>query len=477
MIKRAQEERVGWVARNFGQAMLGDKRRGKRLEKIALAMATKPGSSIPQLCETSYEVKATYTLFKNKQVSPDNIQIGHRELVKQELERRGVYLLVEDTTEMAWGAKEARKGLGPVGSGQQPLQGFQLHSVLALKWFPAQAGQSKRTNVEVLGLCDQQYHIRKPREEKRGNRTDGAIGELETEIWDKASHRIGKVLNINGARWLRICDRGADIYEFLQGCQELGHEFVVRASHNRVLINASGERIGNLFNSLKEKAVLGEFSLALRGREKKPARSAKLSLSLMSVSLRAPQRPGFPRGKKPPINCLAIRVWEATPPQGEKAIEWVLLCSTEIATFEQALECVLQYSARWIIEEFHKVLKTGLGAQRLQLESAAALFAAIAIMSIVALRLINLREVLRLDAEAPAPDSGLSEIELSVLRLKLNKPLDTVGEVALAIGRLGGHLNRKSDGLPGWQTLWRGMLILNNLVDGFLLANLSQRFG
>ena len=33
----------------------------------------------------------------------------------------------------------------------------------------------------------------------------------------------------------------------------------------------------------------------------------------------------------------------------------------------------------------------------------------------------------------------------------------TVREVALAIGRLGGHRKRTRDGLPGWQTLWHGM--------------------
>jgi hypothetical protein len=31
------------------------------------------------------------------------------------------------------------------------------------------------------------------------------------------------------------------------------------------------------------------------------------------------------------------------------------------------------------------------------------------------------------------------------------------------VGRLGGHLNRKSDGLPGWQTLWHGMTKLGLL--------------
>ena len=46
----------------------------------------------------------------------------------------------------------------------------------------------------------------------------------------------------------------------------------------------------------------------------------------------------------------------------------------------------------------------------------------------------------------------------------------TVREVALAVGHLGGHLNRKSDGLPGWQTLWRGMAKLGHLVAGVRLA-------
>jgi len=45
-----------------------------------------------------------------------------------------------------------------------------------------------------------------------------------------------------------------------------------------------------------------------------------------------------------------------------------------------------------------------------------------------------------------------------------------LAEVALAVGRLGGRLNRKSDGLPGWITLWRGWKILQTLVEGVLIA-------
>jgi hypothetical protein len=81
-----------------------------------------------------------------------------------------------------------------------------------------------------------------------------------------------------------------------------------------------------------------------------------------------------------------VRVWEVTAPEAGERLEWILLCDADVADFAQARECALQYATRWIIEEYHKAIKTGLGAERLQLEGAERLFAAIAIMSVVALR-------------------------------------------------------------------------------------------
>ena len=269
-----------------------------------------------------------------------------------------------------------------------------------------------------------------------------------------------------------MCDRGADIYEFLYGCQQQNHRFVVRANQDRALLDPhTGQAAGRLFNIVKRQAALGSFELELRARPTKAARTAHLSVSAAAVQIRAPWRPGKPPGTNPPINCTAVRVWEVNPPDGVEGLEWVLLCDKPITNFAQALECALQYSTRWLIEEFHKALKSGLGAERLQLETAEGLFAAVAIMSVAGLRLISLREQVRFQADAPAEASGLTETELKVLRLKLNKPIQTVRDVALAIGRLGGHLNRKSDGMPGWQSLWRGMLRLQSLVEGFRLAH------
>jgi hypothetical protein len=61
-------------------------------------------------------------------------------------------------------------------------------------------------------------------------------------------------------------------------------------------------------------------------------------------------------------------------------------------------------------------------------------------------------------------------MELAVLRARTSRSIKKVKDVALAIGRMGGHMNRKEDGMPGWQTLWRGMERLSLLVEGVRLA-------
>jgi hypothetical protein len=159
----------------------------------------------------------------------------------------------------------------------------------------------------------------------------------------------------------------------------------------------------------------------------------------------------------PSISCSVLFIKEENAKEDIKPLEWVLLCDKDILTFEEALDCIKKYTARWLVEEFHKALKTGLGAEDLQLETAKRLHAAIAIMSVVALRLIDMRNRLRIHPQKSASASGLSDVEIQILEKYLKRPLLTVQDVNLAIGRLGGHLNRKSDGMPGILTLWRGM--------------------
>ena len=463
-----------WAKEQFGGARMRDVRRCRRAEKIAEAMARKPGSSVPALFDRRYDVKAAYGLFDRSEATPDNLQAGHREVVKREASRAGqTVLLIEDSTECSWSGGEPIAGLGPIGNAADGLQGFWAHSVVAVRWPELPSDPTgKRPPVEVLGLADQTYHVRSAQRAPRQTSSRRKRRARESQIWEQTTDRLGPAPA--GARWVRVADRGADIYEFLSGCQRARHGFVVRAAQDRAL---EGAHV-SLFEQARKARVLGHFTLHLRARPGQPARDAHVAVAATTVVLRAPYRPGHSPGRLPPIVCAVVRVFEPKPPEGvQKPLEWILLCDQPVSTYEEAVEVALQYSTRWLIEELHKALKTGLGAERLQLQEAHRLFAAIAIMSVVALRLIDLRERVRLTPDAPAEQSGLTPLELDVLGARLNRSLRTVRDVALAIGRLGGHMNRKSDGMPGWKTLWLGMKELTLLVQGVHLAHRLRRFG
>lgn len=462
-----------WAREQFGGARMRDVRRQRRAEVIAEGMAQKPGSSVPALFDRRYDVKAAYGFFDRAEATPDNVQAGHREKVREAASREDqTVLMIEDSTECSWSGSEPIAGLGPIGNAAKGLQGFWIHSVLAVRW-PTLPGDrtGKRPPVEVLGLADQTYHVRSARRAPRQSSSRRKRRARESQIWDQTTDRLGPAPA--GTRWVRVADRGADIYEFLSGCQKAGHGFVVRAAQERAL---EGTRL-SLFAQARKAKALGQFTLHLRARPGRRARDAHLAVAATAVLLRAPYRPGHSPGRLPPIACTVVRVFEPKPPKGVKPLEWILLCDQRVSTYDEALEVALQYSTRWLIEEFHKALKTGLGAEQLQLETAHRLLAAVAIMSVVALRLIDLRERVRIMPGAPAEQSGLTPLELDVLRARLNRPLQTVRDVALAIGRLGGHMNRKSDGLPGWKTLWLGMKELRLLVQGVHLAQKMRRFG
>jgi hypothetical protein len=471
-----------WADTHFAGATLAHPARNRRVRVIAAAMATNPGRSIPGLFTRWYDVRAAYDVFDHPEATPDHIQAGHRRLVRDQVSQPGEYLLIEDTTAVSYRGRQPIAGLGSVGHSSEGQKAFQLHSVLAVRW-PGPAtpdDRGHRPGVEVLGLFDQQSDIRTPHPPGIDPHTGGPKIKVtyksikapeDWSAWERATARIGAAPARDDVRWVRVCDREADIYEYLCGCREQGHGFVVRAAQDRVIVDpGTGKRLGSLFERVRGQVALGHFALELRSRPTQPARMAQLAVSAVVIGLKAPQRRGDKGVLPPRLTVTAVRVWEESPPAGAEDIEWILLCDAAVTTWAEARDRALQYACRWLIEEFHKALKTGMGAERLQLKEAHEIFAAVAIMSVVALRLIGLRERVRVGPEEPAEASGLSGLELRVLRAKLGAPLTTVAEVVLGVGRLGGHLNRKGDGLPGWQTLWRGMTQLRDMVEGYRLA-------
>jgi len=462
-----------WARAQFNGIRVGNCARRNRIMAFAKALAEQPGKMIPELFSRKYEIDATYDVLDQREVVPDAIQASHRRQVRSELRTPGRYLLVEDTTFPSYShRKQPIPELGPIGDSEPGQQGFLLHSILAMRapLSPAPDGSGHRPPVTILGLADQQYLVRSPRDPdtpKQAGSRQRQIRDRESDRWLDSGQRIGRAPSDPTVRWVRVADREADIYEYMESCRELGHGFLIRVSQNRILLNpADGKRLGLVFEHIAGVAPVGGMYLDLRGRDGQVARRAKLMISCGPVRVRAPERAGRAAGTGEPIDCWFVRVWEVDPPEGVEPLEWVLYSDSPIESLSEALAAVMDYATRFVIEEFHKGLKTGMKVEKLQLERGNRLFAAIAVMSVVALRLLDLRELGRHMPDAPATCTGLDKLELEILSLAVKRELKTVADVLLALGRLGGHMNRRRDGMPGWITLWRGMNELRALVRG-----------
>ena len=120
-------------------------------------------------------------------------------------------------------------------------------------------------------------------------------------------------------------------------------------------------------------------------------------------------------------------------------------------------------------------MKTGLSLEELQLTTKAGLENAIALLSVVAVGLVMLRELARDPSTAKQPVADwlpLSWVEvLSQWRHGTNGQLTTVKDWIWALARLGGHQNAKHLGDPGWLTLLRGWTRLQAMIDGWELQN------
>src|SRR5258708_32818583 len=105
-------------------------------------------------------------------------------------------------------------------------------------------------------------------------------------------------------------------------------------------------------------------------------------------------------------------------------------------------------------------MKTGCSIESLQFHDVDRLQPAIAILSVLALTLLVLRDAGR-DPHARTRlarqqiDEEYIEV-LSLWRHRSSRPDWTQTEFYMALGRLGGHYGRKSSPPPGWIVLWSG---------------------
>jgi hypothetical protein len=440
----------------FPDLDLGDARRDRRFRTVARAIAANPGASLPQIFPNPSAYHACLDLFDADECTHANILGAHQEAALNALElRTEPTLLLHDTTVLDFsGHTTLEDDLGPIGNGCG--RGWLAHQTLAVD--PA--------NRTVLGLVSQILHVRvsPPEAETVAQKRDREG--RESRLWRRGLDEIGPTPA--GCPWIDVADRGADIFEFLQALVDGTRRFVVRSKSNRALGTGPSDQksSGLLHDCLRTRPASAHWDLHLPARTGQPARTARLSGAAQRVTLRPPQvRKGAFR--REPLELTAVRVWEADPPGGADALEWVLLTSEGVVTAEDLERVTRWYACRMQIEEFHKVQKSGARVEGCQVQSVEKMAALVALLSVIAVGLMNLRLAMRApeSVEKPAREV-VPAVWVDVLsRYQNGAPKDwTAGQFWVNLARLGGYLKNPKKHPPGWITLWRGWSQLHRLI-------------
>jgi hypothetical protein len=445
-----------WAQAEFAFAQLGDKRLTQRLVRIGAGLAQNPGGTLPQAFPDMKELKAAYRFFSQPKVGPQQIQAAHWEATRARCRERGEYLLIEDTSELDYSSHRGCEDLGPIGNGRG--RGLLLHSTLAVRveaWDLAH-----RPEGIVLGLLSQQCW-RRTGPPKRGRETwkERIQRPRESQRWAAVLEQIEPPPA--HSQWIYLADREADFYEPIERCQRRGVDFIIRGYRNRRVAQPAGY----LKEALTQWAVQGQMEVELRARAGQPARIARVQVRSGTVRFRGPERPD---GDRPDFTTNVVEVREVHAPEGVEPLHWMLLSSLSCGRWTEVQRMVGRYAARWWIEEYHKALKSGVGVEESQLQQAYRIETLVAVLAIVAVRLLNAKWLARSRGDEPVDTEVFGPEALKLLAARFGQPVDgwTHRSALVAVARLGGFLARKGDGLPGWQTLWRGWQRLIWMCEG-----------
>lgn len=442
-----------WAEYHFGSARLGYATRTPRLVFSAAQIAAHPEKSFTQVFDWN-ELRAFYRLCHAETATLDTLQAPHRRHTLQAMAEQPLVLILHDTTEIDFTTHKALRDAGPIGEGHG--RGFLQHNSLAVVPRPRQ----------LLGLAHQQYWVRQPappgetsRARKRRRR--------ESQLWLNGITAIGRPPP--GCRWVDVGDRGADLYEAMEASADAGHHFLFRATQDRVVFTtAEHDRKAYLLRYARGLPGQARDTVAIPSRGGRPARTATVALAAAPVWVPPPR--GTPRRRsRPVLPAWVVRVWEPDPPTGvREPLEWVLLSALPARTPAELKERRDWYACRWLAEQFHDVEKNGCSQEQRRFKTAEAMWACLAILAVVAVRVLQLRLALQEQPEAPAEQVGTSA-EVKVLGRWLGQPVRTVRAFVRGVARLGGFLGRRGDGEPGVRALWRGYQRLQDLVSGYRL--------
>jgi hypothetical protein len=456
-----------WAAQVAAATPLPDRRLNSRLERVLTDLAAKPLDAFPQAAADWHQAKATYRFLSNNRFAWQDLLTGWQATTAQAWRGKALVYVAHDTSTFSYSSLKHTTGLGPINQ-IDAARGIHCHSALVLQ-----------PDGVVLGLLHQHYWVRPPFRKSAPNSRPRE--DKESIKWQQGLTATATALDLLPAaqrpRVIHLMDREGDIHEVFARVLELGHGAIIRRYRNRAVAEWP----------LDADQVIGTAPARARLKLKLPAGHGRKARTAV-VELRSQAMTLTPNNhverQRQSLRLTMVQVREVgTPPPGEEAVDWLLWTTEPAQTRKQILAVVRAYALRWRIEDFHLVWKQGCRVEQLQLETRQRLEKALVLYAGVAVRILQLRDLARREPTAPCTEV-LTEEEWQALYTHQQgvaptaaTPVPTIEQATKWIGRLGGHLGRRRDGMPGVRTLWRGWRDLAILVAGYRAGRADRRVG
>lgn len=433
----------------------------KRLTKVGGLFFKRLFEKLTVCIKSLGEDRATEVAF-NRFLGNENVEPGiiNEELAKKTNEyclgRRHV-LCLQDTVQLTYPNQPLKKDdFG--GTSDANTKGLFVHPGIIVD-------ASNRDVVGTSGVLT--WSRSETLNEVRKNR---AIEEKESIRWINTA--LSAKENITHAEMITVVgDRESDILEIFERVADERTHLLVRASHDRML--ETDEKISECLNDVEIKGTYEIELPAITGKRK--ARRATLAIKYTQVSLR--------NGKEtmPDVYCVCAMEVSAVP-DNETPINWVLLTTHVVNALKGAIQILIWYTWRWIIEQIFRTMKNkGLKIEDSQIESPKKLQILSMLCVATAIKVMILVESRDGKNNRYATDL-FTKKEINLLALickkvegKTEKQKNPFAKNSMAwstwiIARLGGWNGYSSESPPGPIVMLRGLQKFELQFEGWLLA-------
>lgn len=248
-----------WAAEEFALVELQDGRLNQRCQELAVTLGQQPNAPINQTCEDWAETKAAYRFFDNDKVTPKGICAPHHRRTVERMSKHKLVLAIQDTTFFNYTHHPETKGLGEIGNKNQNQRGFGMHSTIAVT--PAGVPLGLLTQAFFTRPIGEPAHT--PQELRKL-----PIEEKESYRWLEAFEQT-LALAPSDVQVVTVCDREADIYEMFVLAKEKKASLLVRASHDRSLVEQEQE-VNKLRAKVERQAIAGHLTVRIAKNDLPP---------------------------------------------------------------------------------------------------------------------------------------------------------------------------------------------------------------